>query len=280
MLFQFDDITYEARTEPDLRFLRTYGRVFRIWDQLVSGNLCFGVEGPYGRLFIKYAGAKTVNYPGRTEDAVRILKNAIPVLETQHPAMPRLLSHGQLPYGYAAVMEYLDAQPLWDMDTGDRKTLERLQSLPMTEQLSLYDRVLSLHLTLCEKGYIACDFSARNVLLDTRTANIYVCDTDEYLACPSRNTRGRMPGEITYLSPEELLTGSTLAEDTTVFKMGRLAQTFFCRGDILSKACFAAPAPLYPIIQKALSPDRAKRYPTVSAYANAWRNTVKGIWLR
>ena len=82
-----DGISYQAMEEPDLSWLRAYGQVFWVQDQLFSGNLCFGVEGPYGRLFIKYAGAKTVNYRGKPTDAVKILHNAMPLYNRSHPAL-------------------------------------------------------------------------------------------------------------------------------------------------------------------------------------------------
>ena len=43
--FSVDGVAYRARQEPDLRFLKPYGRVFYVFDGQMSGNLCFGVEG-------------------------------------------------------------------------------------------------------------------------------------------------------------------------------------------------------------------------------------------
>ena len=61
---EMDGVPFRLLQETDLRWLRGYGTVFRVMDMLPSGNLCFGVQGPYGRLFIKYAGARTVRYGG------------------------------------------------------------------------------------------------------------------------------------------------------------------------------------------------------------------------
>ncbi len=51
----------------DLSFLRRWGRVFRVFDQQDSGNLCFGLEREGRRYFLKFAGARTVRYPGEPD---------------------------------------------------------------------------------------------------------------------------------------------------------------------------------------------------------------------
>lgn len=280
MLFEIDGIPYEAKTEPDLRFLQPYGKVFKVFDTLVSGNLCFGVEGPYGRLFIKLAGADTLNFTGRPSDAIETLRNAVPLLQTQHPALARLYTHGPVLHGYAAVFEWLDAQPFVSSDRSDRTVRSRMQTLPLPSQLAMIDNIFSLHLALAEKGFIAVDFSARNVLLDLYSARSFVCDIDQYLPCPAVNRTGRMPGEADYLAPEEYIRGSTISEDSTVYKLGRLALSFFTEHDDPSPSSFMAPKPLYPVMQKAMDENRARRYRTVSDFVGAWRNALGSTWIR
>ena len=46
----------------DLSFLRQWGKVFRVFDQEDSGNLCFGLEDETHRYFVKFAGARPVRY--------------------------------------------------------------------------------------------------------------------------------------------------------------------------------------------------------------------------
>lgn len=280
MTFTIDGVSYEARTEPDLRFLRPYGTVFQVFDRLLSGNLCFGVEGPYGRLFIKFAGAETVNFTGRPRDAAELLKNAMPLWETRHPALPRLLSHGPLVNGYAAVYEWLDAAQLTNSDPSDTHVRQRLLHLPVTSRLSLIDPVFSLHEALAEKGYVAADFSSRNILIDFETARLWVCDIDSYVPCPFLNALGRMPGEIGYLAPEELTRGSTVSEDSTVYKLGRLALCFFSDDETLSEDRFSAPSSLFPVIKRALEEDRSLRYRTVHEFLTAWRAALGNTWIR
>ena len=77
MLFELDGIPFMLGEPADLGFLRPYGRCFRIWDRGPSGNICFGMEGPYGKLFVKYAGAKPVRSQCRPGEAEEYLLEAI-----------------------------------------------------------------------------------------------------------------------------------------------------------------------------------------------------------
>ena len=74
MLYQIDGIPFSLRRPADLGFLRPYGRCFRIWDRGPSGNICFGMEGQYGKLFVKYSGAKPVRSQCRPGEAEETLK--------------------------------------------------------------------------------------------------------------------------------------------------------------------------------------------------------------
>ena len=110
---ELDGVSFTLREEEDFSWLRPYGKVFYVQDQLTSGNLCFGVDGPYGKLFIKYAGARTINYSGRREDAVYTLQKAMPLYEMfAHEALTCLRAHGAAGNGYAAIYTWQDAPPL------------------------------------------------------------------------------------------------------------------------------------------------------------------------
>lgn len=61
----------------DLSFLRQWGKVFRVFDQQDSGNLCFGLEDGTHRYFVKFAGARPVRYKGEPERAVELLKQSV-----------------------------------------------------------------------------------------------------------------------------------------------------------------------------------------------------------
>ena len=105
--------------EPaDLGFLRPYGRCFRIWDRGLSGNLCFGMEGPYGKLFIKYAGAKMLRSQGRPGEAEEILERAAAYYAEPAEGLVRLLSHGKTSEGYALVFAFEEGGKLYQSEGG------------------------------------------------------------------------------------------------------------------------------------------------------------------
>lgn len=276
---QIDGIPFQTREAVALDWLAVYGRVFQVLDQQPSGNLCFGVAGPYGRLFIKYAGARTINFMGRPEDAVATLRNAMPLYARTHPALTQLLAHGQAGEGYAAVFRWRDAPPLCPTPP-DGATLARVRALQLSRSLKMLDMVFDLHVQLAADGYIAVDFSDGNLLIDFDRDEAVVCDIDLYRRKPAFNDRGRMPGASRFMAPEEFRQGQRLTECTTVYNMGALAFAFF--GDPLERSSdtWQGPAALYPVALRAMAEQPFQRYPTLKAFQEAWREAVGNSWLR
>lgn len=276
--FTLDGLPYQARQEPDLRWLKPYGRVFRIFDQQQSGNLCFGMEGDYGKLFIKYAGARTVNYSGRPGDAVMTLQNAMPLYQREHPALIRLLAHGPAGDGYAAIFRWRDAQVLRPTPPSPA-THDRVQRLQIGRSLKMLDMVYDLHARLAMEGYIAVDFYDGNLLIDFETDEAIVCDVDLYRKKPAVNDRGRMWGSSRFLSPEEYTLGAMLTESTNVYAMGALAFEFYGSNLDRSEKAWHGPAALYQVARTATQDKPEDRYPSLRSFLNAWREAVGRSWL-
>lgn len=276
---QIDGVTFQARQAPQLSWLRPYGSVFYVFDRQTSGNLCFGVEGRYGKLFIKYAGARPMEYAGRPEDAIYTLQQAMPLYQLAHPALTRLLAHGPAGEGYAAIYAWRDA-PVLRSTPPDFLVRDRVRRLQVGRSLKMLDMVFDLHAALAADGYIAVDFWDGNLLIDFDRDEAIVCDIDLYRKKPAVNDRGRMWGSSRFLSPEEYTLGAPLDESTTVYAMGALAFEFY--GDNLNR-CWEAwegPAALYPVAQKATRERREERYPSLRAFLNDWRGAVGRSWLR
>ncbi len=272
--FHVCGLPYEAFEEPDLRWLPAYGRVFRIYDQLFSGNLCFGVDGPYGKLFIKYAGAKTVRYRGKTRDAVIRLRNGMQYYESfSHPALTRLLAHGQVGDGYAAVFAWRNAYSLHPSPF-DPSVRDAVRRLPVIRALKMLDMVFDLHAQLAANGIIAVDFSDANILIDFETDEAIVCDVDLYRRKPAFNDRGRMWGSTRFLSPEEYTLGAPLEETTTAYNMGALAFEFFGNNEDRAKKSWIGPSPLFEVAQRATKEAKSDRYPSMRAFIDSWREAV------
>ena len=268
-----DGVAYQARQEPDLRWLRPYGAVFSVEDQQFSGNLGFGVDGPYGRLFIKYAGADTVNYRGKPEQAIYQLQSAMPLYDRAHPALVRLLAHGPAGDGYAAIFAWRDAKPLRPIPY-DPAVREQVRRLPLVQSLTMLDRVFDLHAKLAQDGLIAVDFHDGNVLIDFQANEAIVCDIDLYRQKPAFNDRGRMWGSSRFMAPEEYQLNAALDEATTEYNMAALAFEFYGSNDDRTKRAWNAPYPLWEVAKRATSESKADRYPSMRAFLDAWREAV------
>ena len=67
----------KLRSVFDFSFMSRYGRVFQVYDDQDSGNICFGTEKDGRRYFVKFAGAPTQAYAGDPREAVDRLKAAL-----------------------------------------------------------------------------------------------------------------------------------------------------------------------------------------------------------
>ncbi|MBR1584597.1 MAG: serine/threonine protein kinase [Clostridia bacterium] len=279
LTFALDGVAFQLRWPADFSWLRGYGTVFRVMDQLPSGNLCFGVDGPYGRLFIKYAGARTVNYSGRPEDAAEWLARSAELYrQFAHACLVPMLTHGPAGEGYATVFPWQDAPPLRPLPPSDR-VLTQVRKLPPVHTLQMLDGVFDLHAALSAFGLVAVDFTDEHVLIDFDARRALVCDVDLYKPKPAFNTRGRMPGSPRFLAPEEYVMGDPLGEDTTVYKMGALAFEFYGDNADRGRDTWIGPEKLYAVAAKATQENRKKRYPTMREFLIDWRNAVSATRL-
>lgn len=272
-IYTVDGVPYAALAEPDLRWLKRYGTVVRVWDREYSGNLCFGVEGPYGRLFIKYAGAETVNGRARPVDAIFTLHNALTLYSGfHHPALVDFRGDGHVENGCFALFDWYDGVPL--RFHGDFSALERVRRLPLQHSLPLLDQVFDLHAALAMEGYVAVDFSDANVLVDFHRLRAAVCDIDLYRRKPARNDRGRMPGTARFMAPEEYEEGALLDETTTEYNMAALAFAFYAPDGDRSRKAWNAPPFLWEVAHRATAEDKGDRYPSMRSFLDAWREAV------
>ncbi len=270
-----DGLPVHLQHPEDFSWLQKYGRVFHVWDEQMSGNLCFGVEGFYGKLFIKYAGARPLRFQGDAAEAALQLYRAMPLYERKHPALVELLAHGPVGNGYAAVFAWQEGIPLKGPRGEDNRIF--LRKMNLWQILSMLDGVYDLHQQLAQEGYIAVDFYDGNLVADAATGVMRVCDIDLYRKKPAVNDRGRMQGSSRFMSPEEFQLGAALTESTTVFNLGALAFEMF--GDNLdrSRRSWTGPKELFPVAEQATQPDPMKRYATVRAFLAAWRRAVKTL---
>lgn len=268
MNFELDGISYRLKEPEDFSWLSVYGRCFKIYDQLTSGNICFCMDGSYGKLFIKYAGARTVNCGDRPRDAVQTLRKAIPFYQEKRKGLVQLLNHGPINKGYALIFRYQEGEILHNQET-----LNHLHHLPLYNRLSMLDTLFNLQAELEEYGLFPVDFSDENILIDFENAAAVQCDIDQYTTLPCVNESGRMPGIFKYLAPEEYEKGAKMSGATAVYRLGILALEFFC-SSFREPETWTASEPLYQVAMKAVNEEPMRRYPSVAAFLKAWREAV------
>ena len=274
MQLTIDGVPFLLKSAQAFPWLATYGRCFCVYDRLVSGNIGFCMDGPYGRLFVKYAGAETINYCGRVRDAVMTLKNAMPLYRTRREHMVSLLAHGEAGVGYAAVFRFEEGVPLYGAPA-DPAILERLRHLPLAVKLRMIDGLFALTTEFSEDGLLAFDFGPDNIIVNFDTGTATLCDIDLYRPFPLLNDRGRMPGLPRYLAPEEYRAGATLDGATAVYRMGALAYDFFGQGR--DCGAWAGPKALGLVAGRAVSEERSRRFASAARFLKAWRDAVGRI---
>ena len=146
---ELDGLPVRLRAPHDLSFAARWGRVFAVLDQQDSGNLCLGIEGPAGRVFVKYAGAPTPRYDGAVGTAVANLRRSTEVYRAlAHPSLVRLREAVDVGAGHALVFDWTDATPLGRQY--DRWHVVR--SLPVSARTNAVQQIYDFHVHAAARG--------------------------------------------------------------------------------------------------------------------------------
>lgn len=269
-----DGHRFSLKSPHDLTFLHRFGRVFRVFDHLISGNLCFGVENEKGRYFIKYAGALPENYLGSEKKAVARLQAAAHLYRTlKHPALPPLLYEEQAGSGYLCVFPWLNAYPLGPLTDN----FLRMRAMPFLQRCAMLDALLSLFVEISQMDYVAAGIADSHILVDFDHSKLYLCSVDDCMPMPALNVRGRLPGSPYYLAPEAYRAGADLGEPLTVYAMGALAMALIGDRHTLSYSSWEASQLLFTLTLSALQEDEKKRPATAESFLAAWRDGIRAL---
>ena len=265
---ELDGMPVRLRAPHDLSFTARWGSVFAVLDQQDSGNLCLGLEGSAGRVFVKYAGAPTARYDGAVETAVARLRRSAEVYRAlAHPSLVTLRQAVDVGAGHALVFDWTDATPVG-------RQYERshvVRSLPLEARVDAVQQILDFHVHAAEHGWVAVDLYDGSIMLDAGTGRVVLCDLDLYERGPVVNRMGRMWGSTRFMSPEEYQLGAPIDEVTNVFALGALAHTFLGDDATRSRAAWAGSDARFAVAARATRPERGARWPSVAALAEAWR---------
>lgn len=267
MIQKIDAIKFKMKEEFDFSFLSEYGKVFKVFDDQDSGNICFGTEKDGQKYFIKFAGAKTAEYDGEPCDAVSRLKATVPIYENlRHKNLIEYMDSKDIGNGFAMIFKWADGECMGRMYPESHR---RFMSLSNDTKLKVFDDILDFMRYIAKQNFVAIDFYDGSIMYDFANQKTIICDIDFFRKSPSVNDMGRMWGSSIFMSPEEFEKGAVLDEITNVYTLGAMAFALFdnYKRDLgnwqLSKD-------LYNVAVKATSDDRNNRYQSVEELIDEW----------
>jgi len=276
-----DNVTFRLKEQHDFQWLRQLGTPFAVFDEQDSGNICFGVEKDGVKKFVKYAGARTLEYRGRPEDAVERLKTGLPLYEKlRHPNLIQLIEYFETDGGYAGVFEWFDGECLhshWSFPPPHKYThpespFYRYKQLSVEKRLASFDAILSFHAFVESKGFVAVDFYDGSILYDFKSDTTKICDIDFYRERPTFNDIGEnFWGATRSKSPEEFVLNAPIDKRTNVYTMGAIAFGLFGGELDRSRSKWDAGTKAYETALRAVERDRDHRYSSVAQFYSAWK---------
>lgn len=267
-----DGVPYRLKEPFDFSFLGAYGRVFKVYDDQDSGNICFGLEKDGARYFLKFAGAPTVRGTASPEAAVKSLKAAAPLYRTlRHENLVELIESGPLGGGWGLLFRWTDGVSMGRMYPAQHK---RFMALPEAERLRAFEGILQFHIHAAEKGYAAVDFYDGTVMYDVKAHKAVLCDIDFYREAPFTNEMGRMWGSLRFMAPEELARGAVIDEVTNVYAMGAMAFALF-GGYSRARVDWQLGEAAYRAAVRAVCDARGARYRTIASFRAAWTAALR-----
>ncbi|PED08237.1 serine/threonine protein kinase [Bacillus pseudomycoides] len=274
-----DDVTFRLKEYQDFDWFLNLGKVFAVFDQQDSGNICFGIEKNGKKSFVKFAGAKTMEYTGDPTEAIVNLKQAMLLYEElKHNHLVELINHFEVQNGYVAIFNWFNGECLhshWSFPppvkySNPDSPFYRYKQLSIEKRLISLDHIFSFHVHVEEKNYVGIDFYDGSILYDFETNTIKICDIDLYKRKPYINTMGRLWGSSRFMSPEEFELGAVIDGKTNVFNMGAIA--FALVGGELDRSFtkWEAGKELYDVAARAVEKSRSQRYASVEEFYLAW----------
>lgn len=273
-----DEVHFQLQEEHDFTWLKRMGRVTRVFDRQDSGHISFGIETNRGRLFVKYAGARPINYRGEPRAAIAALKQATTRFDTlRHPNLVELKEHFPVEAGYVAVFGWFDGIVLSSPEfpapkkyTSPGSPYYQFRQLPVVRRLHCLDQIFSFHEHVEQQGYVAVDLYDGSILYDFERHLTKICDIDCYQPRPFVNHMGRLWGSSRFMSPEEFRLGAEIDQRTNVFNLGAMAFCLVGGDRDRSQSKWEAGEALYQIAWRAINPDRDQRFPSVAEFGLAW----------
>ncbi len=268
MIQKIDGIEFQMKEPYDFSFLKEYGKVFKVFDDQDSGNICFGTEKNDKKYFIKFAGARTAEYDGEPSDAVSRLKKTVPIYENlKHNNLIEYIDSNEIGNGFAMIFKWTDAECMGRMYPEQHR---RFISLSNEIKLKVFAEILDFMQYIAKQGYVAIDFYDGSIMYDFDKKKAIICDIDFFRKSPTVNDMGRMWGSSIFMSPEEFKLGATIDEITNVYTLGAMAFALFgnYKRDLNN---WKFSKDLFNVVSKATSDDRDMRHQSIAEFIDDWK---------
>lgn len=263
-----DGVPFKLKAPFDFSFLQKYGKVFKVYDDQDSGNICFGMADGDKRYFIKFAGAPTERACVSAKEAIDNLKRTETIYrDLAHPNLIKLVYAEEIGGGFAMIFEWTDGVSMGKMYPLAR---QKFMQMPIETKLKVFDEVMTFHANVARQGYVAIDFYDGSIMYDFNADETIICDIDFYARTPYTNTMGRMWGSSRFMSPEEFILDAAIDEVTNVYVMG--ATAFALLGGELDRSFqkWTQSKALYDVASKAVSDERNNRQQSIAQLIDEW----------
>ncbi|MEA1010937.1 protein kinase [Bacillus cereus] len=283
---QINHVGFQLKEHHNFDWLIKLGTVFAVFDQQDSGNISFGVEKDGHKKFIKYAGAQTIAYNGKTNEAIERLKNSINIYEElKHDSLIKLIEHFPVQSGYVVIFDWFDGEclhPHWSFPPPEKyvnpnSPFYKFRHLSVRKRIHSLNSIFSFHTFIEKKNYVAIDFYDGSILYNFNTNETKICDIDLYSKKPYINKMGRLWGSSRFMSPEEFQLNAIIDEKTNVYNMGAIAFALLGCGQDRSILKWDASEELYEVAYSAVNENRAERYASVKEFYEAWLKVSNAV---
>lgn len=281
---QIDKVCFKLKEMHDFEWLKSYGKVFCVFDQQDSGNICFGVQRDNEKVFIKYAGAKTVEYDGDIEKAISELMRVSEIYKNLScDQLIKFKDEFITEDGYAVVFEWIEGNNLhehWTFNkypkyTHEKSAYYKYKNLDFSKKLKSIDTIFRFLCNVEDKGYVAIDLYDGSIMYDFNKDITKICDIDFFRKKPAVNNIGKgFWGSDRFKSPEEYELNAIIDERTNVFNLGALIFGILGSDTDYSFEKWEGTKKLYDLVSIATSLDRDKRFKSVRDFYNEWKTLL------
>jgi len=270
-LQEIDGVPFKLKSPFDFSFLNKYGKVFQVFDDQDSGNICFGTEKDGERYFVKFAGAPTERSSITPEVAVARIKETLAIYQDlQHPNLLELVAAEDIGGGYALVFKWTDGVCMGRMYPAAH---QRFMQLPIAERLKVFEDILSFFEHMAAQNYVAIDFYDGSIMYDFALRKTKICDIDYFREMPTVNDMGHMWGSSRFQAPEEYQLGADLDEITNVYTLGATAFALF--GEYYrTREKWQLSEELFAVAKKAVSDNRSERQQSIREFSMEWKEVL------